>query len=177
MISSFSTALSGLNADSGAINVIGNDLANLNTTGYKANQVEFSALISQQLGLGGDNGQVGLGVSPVKAYANYTQGSIQSTNGPTDAAIQGDGFFVVKTAGNQVAYTRDGSFKISANGELVTSAGDPVQGWSSTTGNVNPNTAIANITVPLGAAVPATATTSSNAATPVNVIQSPGLTP
>ncbi len=159
MISSFSTALSGLNADSGAINVIGNDLANLNTTGYKANQVEFSELISQQLGTNGDSGQLGLGVSPVSAFANYTQGTLQTTSGPTDLAIQGNGFFIVKDQNNQTDYTRDGSFKVNGSGLLVTAAGDPVQGWSAASGTVNTNSAIGNISVPLGANVPATPTT------------------
>jgi flagellar hook protein FlgE len=158
MISSFSTALSGLEADSGAIDVIGNDLANLNTTGYKANEIEFSELIGQQLG--GGSGQVGLGVSPVSAFANYTQGTLDNTGGATDAAIQGNGFFVVQGRNGQTDYTRDGSFQINANGELATAAGDAVQGWSAPGGNVNPNGPIGNITVPLGAAVPASATTS-----------------
>jgi flagellar hook protein FlgE len=160
MISSFSTALSGLEADSGAINVIGNDLANLNTTGYKANEIEFSDLMSQQLGLAGNTNQVGIGVSPVSAFANYTQGSLQTTGGATDAAIQGNGFFVVQGPGNQTDYTRDGSFQINASGELVTAAGDAVQGWSAANGVVNTNGAVGSISVPLGATVPATPTTS-----------------
>jgi len=158
MISSFSTALSGLEADSGAIDVIGNDLANINTTGYKANEIEFSELIGQQLG--GGSGQVGLGVSPVSAFANYSQGTLNNTGGATDAAIQGGGFFVVQGPNNQTDYTRDGSFQINANGELATAAGDAVQGWSSIGGTVNPNGPIGNITVPLGSSVPASATTS-----------------
>jgi flagellar hook protein FlgE len=169
MISSFSTALSGLEADSGAINVIGNDLANLNTTGYKSSEIEFSELMSQQLGVTGSSGQVGLGVSGVNAFANYTQGSLQSTGGPTDVAIQGNGFFVVQGPNNQTDYTRDGSFQINASGELVTAAGDPVQGWSATAGGaVNTNGPVGNISVPLGATVPATATTTMNLALNLN---------
>ncbi|HEX4276078.1 MAG TPA: flagellar hook protein FlgE [Bryobacteraceae bacterium] len=168
MISSYSAALSGLEADSGAINVIGNDLANLNTTGYKANEVQFSELIAQHLGVSSSSGQVGLGVSPVSAYANYTQGTLQSTGGATDAAIQGDGFFVVQGQNNQTEYTRDGSFQISSTGELVTAAGDAVQGWSATSGAVNTNGPIGNISVPLGATVPATATTSMQMALNLN---------
>jgi flagellar hook protein FlgE len=161
MISSFSTALSGLEADSGAINVIGNDLANLNTTGYKANEIEFSALMSQALGVAGNGNEVGIGVSPVTAFANYTQGSLETTGGATDAAIQGNGFFVVQGPNNQTDYTRDGSFQINASGELVTAAGDAVQGWSATAGGaVNTNGAIGSISVPLGATVPANATSS-----------------
>jgi flagellar hook protein FlgE len=159
MISSFSTALSGLEADSGAINVIGNDLANLNTTGYKASEIEFSDLMSQQLGIGDNNNQVGLGVSPVTSFANYTQGTLQTTGGATDAAIQGNGFFVVQGPNNQTDYTRDGSFQINSNGELVTAAGDAVQGWTAVNGVVNANGPTSSITVPLGATVPATPTT------------------
>jgi flagellar hook protein FlgE len=161
MISSFSTALSGLEADSGAINVIGNDLANLNTTGYKASEIEFSALMSQELGAAGNGNQVGIGVSPVTDFANYTQGTLETTGGATDAAIQGNGFFVVQGPNNQTDYTRDGSFQISASGELVTAAGDAVQGWSAAAGGaVNTNGPIGSISVPLGATEPANATTS-----------------
>lgn len=159
MISSFSTALSGLEADSGAINVIGNDLANLNTTGYKASEIEFSDLMSQELGVGSSSTSIGLGVSPVEAFANYTQGSLETTGGATDAAIQGNGFFVVQGANGQTDYTRDGSFQINATGELVTAAGDAVQGWTATNGTVNANGPTSAITVPLGGTVPATATT------------------
>jgi flagellar hook protein FlgE len=160
MISSFSVALSGLEADSGAINVIGNDLSNLNTTGYKATEIEFSDLMSQQLGVGDTSNQIGLGVSPISSFANYTQGTLVATGGATDAAIQGNGFFVVQGPNNQTDYTRDGSFQINSSGELVTAAGDAVQGWTATNGVVNPNGPTGDITVPLGATVPATATTS-----------------
>ena len=159
MGTSFSIALSGLQADSGAINVIGNDLANLNTTGYKANEIEFSDLMSQQLGIANNSSEVGIGVSPVSAFANYAQGTLQATGGATDAAIQGNGFFVVQGPNNQTDYTRDGSFQINASGQLVTAAGDPVQGWSATNGVVNASGAVGDISVPLGATVPATPTT------------------
>lgn len=161
MISSFSTALSGLNAASSAINVIGNDLANLNTTGYKANSIQFSELISQQIG-GSGAGQVGLGVAQARVVANYSQGSLQTTNGATDVAIQGNGFFVVKNQSAQTVYTRDGSFRVNGDGMLVTGAGDPVQGWSAASGGVNTNSTIGNISVPLGATVPATPTSTMN---------------
>ncbi len=167
MISSFSVALSGLEADSGAINVIGNDLANLNTTGYKANEIEFADLMSQQLGVGNNTSQIGLGVSPVTSFANYTQGTLVTTGGATDAAIQGNGFFVVQGPDNQTDYTRDGSFQLNASGQLVTVAGDPVQGWNATNGVVNPNGPTSTIQVPLGATVPATATTTMSL--PVNL--------
>jgi flagellar hook protein FlgE len=158
MDTAFSTALSGLNADSTAIDIIGNDLANLNTTGYKASEVSFQDLLAQSLGAGSTS-QVGLGVGQVTAVPQYTQGSIQTTGGPTDAAIEGDGFFVVNNSNNQTLYTRDGSFQLNASGDLVDASGDTVQGWSATDGNVNTNGPIGNITVPLGTNIPATATT------------------
>lgn len=168
MNSAFSTALSGLNADSAAINVIGNDLANLNTTGYKASEVDFSDLMSQAIGAGGTSGQVGLGVSTPIVVPQYTQGSIQTTGGPTDAAIQGNGFFVVQGQNNQTLYTRDGSFEINASGQLVTATGQNVQGWSAVNGTVNPNGAVGDLSVPLGATIAATPTTSMNLALNLN---------
>ena len=160
MISAFSTALSGLNADSTAINVVGNDLANLNTTGYKSTELQFSDLMSQQLASSGASGQLGMGVGPVASFANYAQGSLQTTNGATDAAIQGNGFFVVKDQNNQTLYTRDGSFQVNSAGQLTTGSGDLVQGWSATAnGIVDTNSVVGPISIPVGATVPATATT------------------
>jgi flagellar hook protein FlgE len=164
MNTAFSTALSGLNADSVAIDVVGNDLANLNTTGYKANELEFYNLMSQSIGAAGNSGQLGLGVAPPSALPVYSQGTLLTTNGPLDAAIQGDGFFVVNNQNNQQLYTRDGSFQLTANGELVTGTGDAVQGWSAVNGVVNPNGPVGNISVPLGATIAATPTTTMNLA-------------
>src|SRR5580692_8635241 len=104
MISAFSTALSGLNADSTAIDIVGNDLANLNTTGYKSSEIEFSDLMAQQLGSSGSGSALGTGVGQVNSFSSYTQGSLQSTGGATDAAIQGNGFFVVTNQSNQSLY-------------------------------------------------------------------------
>jgi flagellar hook protein FlgE len=160
MMTSFSTALSGLTASSDAINVIGNDLANLNTNGYKANELQFQDLMSESLGVSGTSGQLGLGVGQVSAVRNYSQGSIQTTSGATDAAIQGDGFFVLKDpTTSQTLYTRDGSFQMSQAGQLVTGSGQVVQGWSATNGVINTNSAAGNLTLPLGATVAATPTT------------------
>jgi flagellar hook protein FlgE len=157
MNAAYSTALSGLNADTTAIDIVGNDLSNLNTTGYKATEVDFSDLMAEQLGAASTS--VGMGVGQVNALSNYTQGTIETTNGPTDAAIQGNGFFVVQNQNNQTLYTRDGSFQVNSSGQLTDAAGDLVQGWSATDGTVNTNSAIGPISVPVGATVPATATT------------------
>src|ERR1035438_3820357 len=96
--------------------------------------------------------QVGMGVGPVGTVASYTQGTLTTTNGPTDAAIQGSGFFVLQNSSNQTLYTRDGSFQVNAAGNVVTATGENVQGWSAVNGTVNPNGAVGNLTVQLGAA-------------------------
>lgn len=160
MDSSISTALSGLQGNTTAINIIGNDLANLNTTGYKANQIEFQDLMSQSLGVSGTAGQVGEGIGQVGAVANYSQGAIQTTNGATDAAIQGNGFFVVNDPNtNQTLYTRDGSFEVNSSGQLTTDGGQLVQGWNSVNGVINTNAPTTSLSLPLGVSVPPTATT------------------
>ena len=158
MFSVFSTALSGLSANAIAVDAIGNNLANLNTAGYKATGLAFHDLMSQSLGIGNNNTDVGQGVGPVGIVRNFTQGAIQTTGGAFDAAIQGDGFFVVKNQANQTLYTRAGNFILDTNGNLLTATGQNVQGWSATNGVLNASGAIGNINLPVGAVVPATAT-------------------
>lgn len=158
MLSTFSTALSALSAESSAIDITGNNLANLNTTGYKASEVAFHDLMSQTLGLGDVTAQLGMGVGQVGSFRNFVQGSIQTTNSPTDAAIEGDGFFMVQDSNNQTLYTRAGNFQIDSNGNLVTATGEKVQGWNAAGGVLNPSGAVAPITVPVGSVMPATAT-------------------
>jgi flagellar hook protein FlgE len=159
MFAPFSISLTALQADSSAINVVGNNLANLNTTGFKSENVQFEDLMAQSLGSSSSPAQVGMGVGPIGTSAQYTQGTLTVTNGPADAAIQGNGFFVVKDANNQALYTRDGSFQVDTNGNLTTATGEMVQGWTAVNGVVNPNGAVGNITVPAGAVSPATPTT------------------
>lgn len=160
MFTSFSTALSGLNAMTDAIDVVGNNLANLNTTGYKTNNVHFSELISEALG-GTASTQVGLGTARPDTVRSTAQGALQTTGGQYDAAIQGDGFFVVKGGDGQQLYTRDGEFKVNDNGYLMTQGGEKVQGWSAnSTGVVNTNGIIGDIQVPVGSSLKPRATAS-----------------
>jgi len=163
MSTSFSTALSALNADSTAIDVVGNDLANLNTPGYKATELCFSDLVTQSLGAGLGVTQVGFGVAQPITESQYTQqGAIQTSGGLDDAAIQGDGFFVVANSAGNLEYTRAGDFKTDASGNLTTATGDYVQGWTAvdpTTGQVDTSGAIGNIVVPVGTLKPPVATT------------------
>ena len=100
MFTSFSTALSALGAHATAVDVVGNNLANLNTPGFKASVVSFYDLVTQSLGAGLGETQVGFGVARPITLRQFTQGAIQSSAGPLDAAIQGDGFLVLRSKAN-----------------------------------------------------------------------------
>ncbi len=185
-MSSFSTALSGLLANTNALNVVGDNLANMNTQGFKSNQINFEDAMQQAT----ESFQVGAGVGATQTSRNFSQGSIQTTNQPLDAAIQGSGFFVVNNPAGNTLYTRDGGFTLNAQGQLVTSTGELVQGWTATAGVVAANGPTGNITVPLLASQPPLATANmalnanlnANAAkgdtfsTPVQVVDSLGQT-
>src|ERR1035437_9472876 len=155
MFTSFSTALSALNATATAIDVVGNNLANLNTPGFKTNVVYFRDLVTQSLGAGLGETQVGFGTGRPLTIRQFTQGAIQSSTGLLDAAVQGDGFFVTKNAQGNTLYTRAGNFQVDDAGNLKTNTGERVQGWTTvdtTTGVLDTNGAIGDIIVPVGAA-------------------------
>src|SRR4051794_18102788 len=162
MFTSFSTALSALNATSTAVDVVGNNLANLNTPGFKTNVVYFRDLVTQSLGAGLGETQVGFGTGQPLTIRQFTQGAIQTTAGLLDAAVQGDGFFVATDESGNTLYTRAGNFQADKFGNLLTGTGLRVQGWTtinSTTGEVDTNGPIGNIVVPVGAVKPPTPTT------------------
>ncbi len=150
MFTSFSTALSALSAHATAVDVVGNNLANLNTTGFKASAVSFHDLVTQSLGAGLGDTQVGFGVGRPTTIRQFTQGAIQSTNSPLDAAIQGDGFLVVKDNSDRTLYTRGGNLQVDKTGGLLTSTGEAVQGWTAVNGIVNANAPTSNILIPVG---------------------------
>ena len=162
MFTSFSTALSALDATSTAIDVVGNNLANLNTPGFKTSEVCFNDLVTQSLGAGLGETQVGFGVGEPLTIREFTQGAIQTSSGMLDAAISGDGFFVVENSQGQTLYTRAGNFQTDKDGNLLTAEGESVLGWTAidpNTGQVDTNGAIGKIVVPVGSLQPATATT------------------
>ena len=153
MFTSFSTALSALNATSTAIDVVGNNLANLNTPGFKTSEVCFRDLVTQSLGAGLGETQVGFGTGTPLTVREFSQGAIQTSAGVLDAAIQGDGFFIVNDSQGTTLYTRAGNFQVDKNGNLMTDTGDYVQGWTTidpNTGHVVTNGPIGNIVVPVG---------------------------
>lgn len=153
MLTALTTALTALDAETTAIDVTGNNLANLNTTGYKASTVSFYDLMSQTLGSGASS-QVGTGLETPLTNTSFTQGTIQSSSSPTDVAIQGNGFLIVTTASGATEYTRDGNLQINGLGNLTTATGELVQGYSGTSTTGSPT----SISVPTGTLKPAVAT-------------------
>ncbi len=127
------TAASGMTGEQFHIDTISNNLANINTVGFKKSRAEFEDLLYQTMRLGGTPSseisqyptgiQVGLGVRPSATQKFYTQGSLQQTGNNTDIAIENEGFFGVTMPDGSQAFTRDGAFKIDSNRELVTSQG------------------------------------------------------
>src|SRR5579871_4296571 len=133
MFTAFSTALSALNANSVAVAAVGNDLANMNTTGYKTTQVAFQDLMSETLG-GVGRFQLGMGTARPQTMRDFGQGNLQGGTGSLTAGIQGQGFFVVNDAKGKPLYTRDGTFTTDKNGFLVDTSGQRVQGWTAVKG-------------------------------------------
>lgn len=150
MFTSFSTALSALAAHSTAVDVVGNNLANLNTPGFKASVVAFYDLVTQSLGAGLGETQVGFGVARPNTIRQFTQGAIKSSTGELDVAIQGDGFLVVRAGNGAIQYTRGGSLQVDKSGNLLTSTGQKVLGWTRSGGTLVTNGPVSEITVPVG---------------------------
>lgn len=137
MIRALQTSATGMTAQQINIDNIANNLANVNTTGFKRATMDFHDLVYQnfaQAGAPSTEGtllpvgfQIGLGTRPVSSHKLYTQGVLVQTENPLDMAIEGDGFFQVTMPDGSINYTRDGSFKIDADGNLVTSEGFKIE--------------------------------------------------
>jgi len=158
-MASFSIPLTGLNADSTALNTIANDLANMNTTGFKSQTVSFSDLFYQQMGTAGsgDPIQVGAGTKVATIESDFSNGSPNSTGVDTDVAIQGNGFFVVDS-GSSAFLTRAGNFSTDSNGNLMTANGLSVMGYPAVNGVVNTNAPLTPINIPEGKVLAPSAT-------------------
>jgi flagellar hook protein FlgE len=150
-MASFYIPLSGLDADSTALNTIANDLSNMNTTAFKTQTTNFSNLFFQQVGSSGsgDAIQIGEGVQVASNSTSYTQGSSETTGNSTDMELNGNGFFVLNDGGTNVL-TRAGDFSLAANGNLISSDGLSVMGYPAVNGVVNTNAALAPINIPVG---------------------------
>ncbi len=167
MMRSLWAGVTGLQAHQIAMDVEGNNIANVNTAGFKYSRANFSDLLSQtakiatapQGDLGGKNAmQIGLGTQVSSVTKIFKQGSVQVTDKNTDLAIQGDGFFVVSPdGGSTYKYTRNGDFSFDAKGNFTEGNGYIIQGWlrDAETGVIDATTPIQDITIPPGLTTPA----------------------
>jgi flagellar hook protein FlgE len=167
MLRSLFSGISGLRSHQTMMDVVANNIANVNTTGFKSSNVIFEDTLSQIIrsagapgaGIGGTNpAQIGLGVQVGAIQTNFLQGSAQTTNKPTDLLIQGDGFFVLKD-GNEQVYSRAGAFTFDTDGYLVNSDGNYVQGFPAVNGVVDPYGTPTDIRLQVGATIASTPTT------------------
>ncbi len=155
MLRSLYSGISGLRAHQTMLDVTGNNIANVNTAGFKASSTQFQDTLSQlqqgatgpQAETGGSNpAQIGLGVRVTGVTTNFSQGSSQSTGRATDMMISGDGFFVTSKGGSQL-FTRAGAFSPDAANQLVSPDGGILQGWTATNGVINAGGPVGDITL------------------------------
>ena len=156
---SFQTGLSGLNASSRSLDVIGNNIANANTTGMKSSRAEFGDLVASSLGAAGGSAGAGIGVAVEAIAQQFTQGNINTTGNSLDVAINGGGFFQLTQNDGSLAYTRDGSFKLDKDGYIITNNGANLMGYPTDTKGVATSTTAAKLQLPTTAPIPASATT------------------
>jgi flagellar hook protein FlgE len=173
-MSAFSIPLSGLEAGSSSLNNIANNLANLNTDGYKDESLNFSDIFNTMQGTSGngDPVQTGSGVQVNGESSNFANGNLSSTGVASNMALQGNGFFVLQN-GTATDYTRAGDFSVNSSGQLVAPSGELVLGYPASDGVVNTSAAIAPISVNTSTAIPGVATT--NFETTTNLDSSAGV--
>jgi flagellar hook protein FlgE len=161
LASALSTSLTGMIASETTIDVVGNNLANSQTVGFKSSEAVFATQFLQTKSLGSQptatNGgtnprQVGLGVQVAEIAPDFTQGTIEISSRPSDLAISGDGFFIVQSSSGENLYTRNGQFKLNSQNELVTSTGERVLGYGVDDQYQIQRTTLSPVTIPLGGA-------------------------
>jgi len=176
-MSAFSIPLSGLTASSDSLNVIANNLANLNTDGYKDETLNFASIFNQMQGTSGNGDpiQFGNGVEVAGRMADFANGNVNSTGVSSNMALQGKGFFVVQDNGGTY-YTRNGDFTVNSAGQLCTQGGQLVMGYPAVAGVVQTGAALAPITVDQVNNIPASATTSFQMTTNLDATATAGTT-
>jgi len=176
-MSAFTIPLSGLAAASDSLNVIANNLANLNTDGYKDETLNFASIFNQMQGTSGNGDpiQYGNGVEVAGRVANFSSGNVNSTGVSSNMALQGNGFFVVQDSSGTY-YTRDGDFTENSQGQLCNQGGQLVMGYPAANGVVQPGPNLSSITVNQINNVPAAATTSFQMTTNLDATSSAGTT-
>jgi len=138
---SFEQALSGLNAASQNLDVIGNNVANASTIGYKESTAEFADVFAASMATGSST-QIGIGTTVAAVAPQFTQGNITTTGNPMDVAINGQGFFQMNTGG-ALSYSRDGEFSLNSNGYIVNSSGAQLTGYpANANGTISPSTPV-----------------------------------
>jgi flagellar hook protein FlgE len=156
---SFQTGLSGLNASSRSLDVIGNNIANANTTGMKYSRAEFSDMVSMSLGAAGSaSSGAGIGVEVADLAQQFTQGNISTTGNSLDVAINGAGFLQLTQPDGSLAYTRDGALKLDKDGYLKTNSGAFVMGYPTDTSGVPQSASIGKLQMPTSAPIGAQVT-------------------
>lgn len=163
LYSSFYASLSGLSANANALSVIGNNLANINTIGFKGSNSTFQDLFNSSLGGVATQGngnpiQIGLGTRLAAVNQNFSQGSFSSTANVTDMAISGSGFFMLQLRDGGRAYSRAGNFSIDKTGFMVDPNGNKVLGWNRVGTSLSSNGTVTPIVVNMGTISPPSAT-------------------
>lgn len=159
-MASFGIPLSGLIASQAQLQSVSNNLANLDTVGYKDSTLSFSDIFAQSSTLNGagDPIQTGLGVATAQTSSDFSDGATSETDVASNMALSGNGFFVVQEASGTQSYTRAGDFTTNKTGELVTPSGGYVMGYPAVDGVVNTSAPLQPLQVGLGSVIPATAT-------------------
>jgi flagellar hook protein FlgE len=155
---SFQTGLAGLNASSRTLDIIGDNIANANTTGMKSGRVEFGNLVANSLGVGGGGTQGGIGVAVAAVAQQFTQGNITTTGNSLDVAVNGSGFFLLTQTDGSTAYTRDGSFKLDKDGYIKTNTGANVMGYETDIAGTPTSITPRNLKLPTSAPIAANVT-------------------
>ena len=158
ILSSLFAGVSGLDANGTALSVIGNNIANLSTVGFKGSRATFADLISSSISGGSGSVQTGIGVALTSVQGDFTQGSLATSSNVLDLAIDGNGFFVMKDAQNGTFYGRNGLFRLNKDSVVVDPTGFKLQGFlADTTGTITGN--IGDIALPTTTAAPNPTTT------------------
>jgi flagellar hook protein FlgE len=177
-MSAFAIPLSGLAASSASLNVIANNLANLNTDGYKDESLNFADVFNEVSGVAGNGDpiQVGSGVETSGQSSNFSNGTVTTTGVDSNMALQGNGFFVVQNSAGQTSYTRAGDFTVNSQGQLCTPQGQLVMGYPATAGVVSTSTGLTPISVNQASNIPAEPTSTFSMNTNLDAASAVGAT-
>ncbi|MBI3592267.1 MAG: flagellar hook-basal body complex protein, partial [Nitrospirae bacterium] len=160
------TGVSGLNANGTDLSVIGNNIANTNTVGYKGGRAAFGDILSSSMG-GGSAFQIGRGVSLQSVATQFTQGTLETTSNALDLAIEGDGFFIVKDTAGAQYYTRAGQYKLNKDGNIINPEGLRLQGYLTQQGGVLGTINVSSLNSPPKSSANVTVSANLNSATTV----------